>query len=254
MSFADLAAQLQAARTSARSLDGASDNLVRTLDDAYRVQDELIGLAQGDVRGWKVTALSPVDQKIYASYRPVAGPLLGPYVQQTPANVSLSSLMAPLLECEIAFVLGSDLPARDAPYTQADIEQAVAAVVPAFELADSRVPASASGLMKLADAMGNGLFVVGPRCDDWRAIDLTDLPIALHLDRRAIDRGNSARILGNPLLAVIALANAQPLPGPGLKAGHIVTTGTCTTPLAITTGTYAADFGPLGMVELSVRA
>jgi 2-keto-4-pentenoate hydratase len=51
---------------------------------------------------------------------------------------------------------------------------------------------------------------------------------------------------------VTALANAQPLPAGGLKAGQIVTTGTCTTPLPLQRGEYVADFGVLGSVKLSV--
>lgn len=252
MSIASLAAQLQAARTSAKLLHGVSDDTIRSLDEAYQVQSELIRLAHGDVRGWKVTALTPADQKKFSSSQPVAGPLLGDYVQKAPAQVSISSLITPLLECEVAFVLGSDLPARRDPYSQNEIEQSIAAVVPVFELADSRVEANASNLMKLADAMGNGLFIVGQRIDDWRKLDLTNIPIVLNLDGHTIDRGSSARILGNPLLAVVALANAQPLPGPGLKAGQIVTTGTCTTPVGISIGTYAADFDQLGKVEMTV--
>ena len=252
MTIADLAEQMRTARLAAQSLTNASDHLIATVDDAYRAQSELIKLSNEDVRGWKVTALAPADQRKYLSSRPVAGPLLGPYVQNAPAQASLSSLIAPLLECEVAFVLGSDLPARSTPYDQSEIEAAIAAVVPVFELADSRVPTNAPDLMKLADAMGNGMFIVGQRIDDWREINLSDIPITLTFDGRPIDHGSSAKILGCPLLAVIALANAQPLPAPGLKAGQIVTTGTCTTPVSILAGRYVADFGRLGTVEMTV--
>ena len=78
--------------------------------------------------------------------------------------------------------------------------------------------------------MGNGAFIAGTPLRDWRKLDLDNLAVTLTHDGSVIDRGNSARILGNPLLAVIALANAQPLPSGGLKRGQIVTTGSCTTP------------------------
>lgn len=252
MTITALAEELKAARVDAQPLTKAPDDLVTTVDDAYRVQAELIRLSHGDVRGWKVTALAAADQKKFSSSRPVAGPLLGPYVRNAPAQVPISSLITPLLECEVAFVLGSDLPARSTPYDRSEIEAAIAAVVPVFELADARVPASAPDLMKLADAMGNGLFIVGQRVDEWRKLNLSDIPITLTLDGTTIDRGSSARILGDPLLAVIALADAQPLPTPGLKAGQIVTTGTCTTPVPISAGQYVTEFGPLGTVEMTV--
>lgn len=250
MNVADIAARLAQARADARVADLSATDAVTNVADAYRVQAELIRRADDDVRGWKVTALAPADQRKYASHRPVAGPLLGPFVHDTPARVSLSSLIAPLLECEVAFVLGADLPARDDPYARAEIEAAIAAVVPVFELADSRLDANAPDLMKLADAMGNGLFVVGAPVADWRKLDLAEITISLSHDGSVVERGGSARILGNPLLAVVALANAQPLPDPGLKAGQIVTTGTCTTPVTVRPGRYAAQFGPLGGIEM----
>ena len=252
MSIVDLASRMKAARLDARLLTQVHDGLVTTLDDAYRLQAELIGLSHGAVKGWKVTALAASDQMKFSSSRPVAGPLLGPYVRDAPTQVRVSSLIAPLLECEVAFVLSSDLPARAEPYTQTEIESVIAAIVPVFELADLRVPASSSDLMKLADVMGNGLFIVGQRIDDWRQFDLSAIPVSLNHDGVTIGNGSSGRILGNPLLAVIALANAQPLPEPGLRAGQIITTGTCTTPIGISVGTYTADFGPLGRVEMTV--
>lgn len=253
MTLADLAVRLAAARAQASVLT-LSNDAVASVDDAYRVQSELAALAHGDVRGWKVTALAAADQKKYASSRPVAGALLAPYVHQAPVTIRLSSLISPLLECEVAFVLRTDLPAQAAPYNTAQIEAAIDAVVPVFELADCRLAAGAPDLMKLADAMGNGAFIVGKPVRDWRGLDLTNIPIALSLDGVDAEHGSSARILGNPLLAVVALANAQPLPAGGLKAGQIVTTGTCTTPIAPRAGKYVGDFGPLGQVEMSIAA
>jgi 2-keto-4-pentenoate hydratase len=246
----DMAARLAAARGAARILDVASQDVVANVDAAYAVQAELIRLAGGAVRGWKVTALLEKDQKKYAATRPLAGPLLAPFVHDAPASLRLSSYVTPLLECEVAFLLAKDLPAHIV-YDRAAIEAAIAAVIPVFELADSRLPADAPDLMKLADAMGNGAFVVGQPVADWRRLDLGGIDIALTRDGVDIEHGSSARIPGNPLHALIALANAQPLSAE-LKAGQIVTTGTCTTPLAVEHGRYAADFGPLGKIAMTL--
>jgi 2-keto-4-pentenoate hydratase len=97
--------------------------------------------------------------------------------------------------------------------------------------------------------MGNGAFIAGTPVRDWRALDLGAIDIVLNFEASEAARGTSARILGKPLLAVVALANAQPLPGGGLKRGQIVTTGTCTTPIAPRAGAYVADFGRLGTVR-----
>jgi 2-keto-4-pentenoate hydratase len=254
MSAPTLAAQLADARARAAVLDAAPWRAaIADVADAYRVQSELARLAGGEVRAWKVTALTSAQQQGYRSDRPVAGALLAPFCHASPATVTLAEFVVPLLECEISFLLGRDLPARAAPYARAEIEAAVEAIVPALEIADCRWAAGAPDLLKLADDMGNGAFIAASSVPDWPAVDLAGIEIALAHEGTVIERGSAAKILGDPLAAVQALANAQPLPAGGLKRGQIVTTGTCTTPVPLRPGRYDAGFGPLGKVTLTVR-
>jgi 2-keto-4-pentenoate hydratase len=251
---APLAALLADHRAHAAVLDAAPwRDKIASVADAYRVQDELARLAGGEVRAWKVTALGAEQQKGYRSDRPVAGAIFGSFFHASPATVALAGYLTPLLECETAFLLGRNLPQRDKPYERAEIEAAIAAIVPAMEIADCRWPADAPDLLKLADDMGNGAFIAGQPAKDWRGIDLDAIEIALAYDGTTIEYGKASKILGDPLAAVMALANAQPLPAGGLKAGQIVTTGTCITPVMLQPGRYEADFGPLGKMSLTVR-
>jgi 2-keto-4-pentenoate hydratase len=253
MSAAELARELALARTEARVLDVARWRaIVCSMDEAYAVQTELAKLPGNAVRGWKVTALTPEQQRGFDSTRPVAGALFAEHFHRAPATLTLSKFIATVIECEISFRLARDLPQRSAPYTDAEIADAIDAVLPCYEFPDNRVPADAVDLLKLADDMGNGAFVAGEPVTDWRKIDLSRIDIVLTLDGLEITRGPAARILGNPLKAVTALANAQPLPAGGLKAGQIVTTGTCTMPLPLKRGDYVADFGVLRTVKLRV--
>jgi 2-keto-4-pentenoate hydratase len=258
LSVSALATDLAEARASAAALDAAPwRDTIATVADAYRVQSELARLAGGPpahkaVRAWKVTALAAAQQQGFHSDKPVAGALLAPFCHAAPATVPLGAFVTPLLECEIAFLLGRDLPAREKPYERAEIEAAVEAIVPALEIADCRWAPGAPDLLKLADDMGNGAFIAGNEVAAWRGIDLASIEIALSHDGTIIERGNAAKILGDPLAAVQALANAQPLPAGGLRRGHIVTTGTCTPPTPLRPGHYDADFGPLGTLSLTV--
>lgn len=236
---------------------------IPNVNEAYRIQSQLAARAgdatrAGDaaragnsVRGWKVSALTPEQQRGFLADRPVAGVLLSPFVHAAQASLSSAQFVAPMFECEVAFVLGADLPPRAQPYTRSEIEAAIEAVVPAIEIADSRWPADAPNLLKLADCMGNGAFITGVPVRDWRKLDLENLPVTLTHDGNLTERGNSSRILGNPLLALIALANAQPLPAGGLKRGQIITTGSCTTPIPPKPGAYVAEFGALGTLPLN---
>lgn len=249
----DLAEELAHARAEARVLDAAPWRAeVTGVDDAYRIQSQLAARAGNAVRGWKVSALSIEQQRAYLTDRPVAGALLAPFVHAAGAVLSAAQFVVPLLECEVAFLLGVDLPPRQQSYTRSEIEAAVEAVVPAMEIADSRWGANAPDLLKLADSMGNGAFIAGAPLRDWHKLDLDDLAVTLKRDGSVAERGSSARILGNPLRAVIALANAQPLPAGGLKRGQIITTGTCTTPIPLKPGVYLGEFGALGTLRLDI--
>lgn len=249
---AALAKQLQDARASARAIEIASRD-VASLDSAYAIQSELIALSGGDLKGWKVTALTRNDQQKFGTDRAVAGALLGHSVYSSGAQLRLSAFVAPLIECEIAFLLAADLPPRSPPCSRNEVEACIAAVVPVFEFPDSRVGAGAGDLVKLADVMSNGALVTGSAMKNWRALDLTKIDIRLELAGRLVAEGSSARILGDPILALLALANAYPLPAP-LRAGQIVTTGTCTEPLIVQPGKYVASFSGLGDVEVSFTA
>jgi 2-keto-4-pentenoate hydratase len=247
----DLATELAAARRAARTLDPAAwRTSVASVADAYAVQDKLA--AGQSVRAWKVSALTPEQQRGYPTDRPVAGALFAPFCDATPGRLARASLVAPLLECEIAFRLGRDLPQRDRPYSEAEVADAVDAVVPAIEIADCRWGPDAGDLMKLADDMGNGAFIAGAPVTNWRPLDLTAIGIVLTFNGKEAVRGDSDRILGNPFRAMVALANVQPLPAGGLKRGQIVTTGTCTNPLPLEAGEYVAEFAGLGSVRLTV--
>ena len=161
-------------------------------------------------------------------------------------------MIFPLLECEVAFTLAVDLPAQATPYELTDVEAAVEDIVAVIEIADSRVPSSSSDLLKLADCTSDGALVTGGRTSGRKKIDFTEIEILLKHNGKELERGQSSRIMGNPLLALLALANVQPLPAGGLRKGQIVTTGTCTSPIELIRGEYVADFQSLGTVRLTV--
>jgi 2-keto-4-pentenoate hydratase len=243
------AKELALARREGRLVSPELIPAIADVDGAYRVQSELAELTRSDVQGWKVTALTATDQAKFSSSRPVAGALLAGHIHPSDVTLRLSNFVAPLLECEVAFVLGADLPERPKPYSREEVARAIECVVPAFEIPDSRLALDVSDLLKLADCMSNGALVTGVPA---KLADVSHVEIMLHHDDVAIQRGSSTRILGDPLLAVVALANAQPLPAGGLKKGQVVTTGTCTDPIELQRGEYVAEFGPLGALRMTV--
>jgi 2-keto-4-pentenoate hydratase len=107
----------------------------------------------------------------------------------------------------------------------------------------------------VADDAVNGAFVYGPGLADWHGHDLATCPVELWINDRLVKQGAGANALGHPVNALVWLANllAGPLANAtgGLKAGQIVTTGTCAGIWDAAAGDRAvARFGPCGAVEL----
>ena len=74
--------------------------------------------------------------------------------------------------------------------------------------------------------------------------------MSLSLNGVRAGEGCGANVLGDPRIALTWLANELTVRAGGLKAGQIVTTGTCIQPTDITPGTRVlGDFGSLGTVE-----
>lgn len=251
MNQIEIATQLSRSRAHSRPVDAAVLNgPIASTEDAYRIHAQTATLPDMAIRGWKVSALLAQDQTKFGVSGAIGSPLFASYFAQSPVTRALSRYIAPLFECEVAFLLGADLPARAQPYSRADIEAAIEAVVPAFEIADRRVSSNANDFVVLADALGNGDFVAGRATRQWRDLDLGHIAITLTCGNGQRLAGNSERLAMHPVLALTALANARPAVAGGLRKGQIVTTGTCITPVPLHVGYWTADFGPLGTVQM----
>ena len=226
-----------------------------SLVDAYRLQ-HAVAVLLGQPKGWKVSALGEAQQRALGVSCPVAAPLLAPWVRDSGAVFGLPDFVAPLLECEFAFQLSRDLPVRDRPYSRTEVEAAIANVRPAVEVVDSRLPAASAPMLELADDFNNGAFVMGTAHEDWRSLAYGEHAIQLRAlvdgRPRELARGNGMPILqGDPVAAVLAMANAQPGIYGGLQAGQVITTGTCTGAVHVPGSCdIEADFGVLGVVRM----
>ncbi len=154
--------------------------------------------------------------------------------------------------------LAKDLPPREEAYSAREVEEAVAWVAPGFEIVGPRFSGGlpGAGLLAIADGGVNIDFVLGPRHEAWQALDLTAHEAVLSINGQERARGHSGMLLfGDPVRAVAWLASQPSIAPRGIRAGDVVTTGTCTgiTPLA--PGDEAeADFGPMGVVTARFEA
>jgi 2-keto-4-pentenoate hydratase len=218
-----------------------------TLRDAYDIQDAVVA-RMGSIGGWKVGAKSPLAE-------PTCAPIPGSLVLASPHRFASDSLRLRGIEAEIAFRIARDLPPRSMPYTAADVFVAIESVHPAIEVVESRFEdfRETDSLSVLADLQSHGALVYGLGRADAAGIDATRQDAKLYFDDVQVAHtvgGHPASDLGQ-LLAW--LANHCAARCGGLRAGQLLTTGSCTGMLFARAGTrVVAELGGLGRAEVEV--
>ena len=254
-----------------RRLESIPDDVrPQTREEGYAVQAALERRSSGPLFGWKIAATSIAGQK----HINVTGPLAGRLLHERVTDVSGRSGEAAkaelpfgvnhmkVAEAEFAFRMGRDLPPRPPPYSVDEVLDAVATLHPAIEVPDSRFDdfTIVGAPQLIADNACAHLFVLGPPAPDaWRGIDLVEHRVTGSVVARSSGRdeltreGKGANVLGDPRVALAWLVNELSGLGITLRAGHVVTTGTCLVPLPIEPGVeVTADFGTLGSVSARI--
>ena len=226
-----------------------------TRAEGYRVQAHLEERNGAPLFGWKIAATSLAGQAHIAVDGPLAGRLLRENAVDSGGELPFGANHMRVAEAEFAFGMGRELRPRAESYGVEEVLSAVATLHPAIEVPDSRYEdfTSVGAAQLIADNACAHLFVLGPATPvRWRDIDLAEHHVAGAVAGKATHHGKGANVLGDPRLALTWLVNELSGLGIALKAGQIVTTGTCVAPLPIEPGdTIAASFGELG--EVSVR-
>jgi len=250
------AERLAELRRSIATVEALPDEInPQTIDESYKVQDALIEKLGGTIVGWKVGATGLEAQTALGVSEPFAGPLFAASHYSSPQMLPAAHFTNTLIECEFVFRLGKTLPPRPGQaYTRDDLHDAIDAVVPGVEIiAPSFKPAIGGDVRgRIADFAVSAGLVVGEPTSDWTALDLVNHRVRLQVDGDVVAEGTGEKVLGDPLNAMVWVANHLSERGRPLEAGHVVTTGT-------TTGIYelgvnrraVADFGAFGTLELS---
>jgi 2-keto-4-pentenoate hydratase len=221
--------------------------------EGYAIQAALEHSSAAKLYGWKIAATSAAGQKHINVDGPMAGRILAETVITDGGTASMAGNEMRVAEPEFAFRMASDLPPRSSPYTVQEVLDAVASLHPAIEIPDSRFSdfVSAGAAQIIADNACAHLFVLGaPATSNWRSLDLVEEKPVIQLRGKTFV-GHGKNVLGDPLLALTWLANELRQLGVTLRAGQIVTTGTCHPPLPIQSGdVMGADFGVIGRVSV----
>ena len=221
--------------------------------EGYAIQAGIEDHSTGGRFGWKIAATSEAGQKHINVDGPMAGRILSETVIADGSTASMAGNEMRVAEPEFAFRMRANLPPRSSPYSVQQVLDAVDTLHPAIEIPDSRFRdfLSAGAAQIIADNACAHLFVLGaPTASDWRSLDLVEAkPVITLRDGQFIGHGKN--VLGDPRVALAWLANELRQLGVMLRAGEVVTTGTCHPPLPIQSGDlFAADFGVIGKVSV----
>jgi 2-keto-4-pentenoate hydratase len=224
----DLATRLLAAEADCMPIDPIAAELgAKDIAAAYAVQAEVTkrGIADGRrLVGRKIGLTSKAVQQQLGVDQPDYGALFADMEVVTGGEIQCARLIQPRIEAEIAIVLERDLPEADV--TMGELMRAVAYVVPALEIVDSRVRDwKITILDTVADNGSSARFVLGAAPRRLTDIDLEACGMAMTRNGAVVSVGSGAACLGHPLKAALWLARAMSAAGYSLRAGDVVLTG-----------------------------
>ena len=218
---------LQAWRSGER-LESLPDDLKpQNLDQGYAIQDAFFQAAAGARGGWKLGVGSIAGMRAAKLERPLIGQLDRARCHSSGIHLPLPNEAPVTIECEIAFVLGRDLP----PQLDRQIEAAdIGATCMSFEIVRSRfVDRKRVGWPSfVADNVGfEALVVSEPLCVglDRSLLQRLAKTAVVQLDGKPRARGLFGEVATDPLASLSALYTHAAERGQTLRAGDIVTTG-----------------------------
>ena len=232
----------------------------RDMVEAYAIQGQFVGRRAeqlGPVSGYKIALTTPAMRAMVGLDDSIAGDMLQSTIQRGDGKIRAADYQRLIVEFEIAFELGEDLPVIDAPYTRERIAKSVACAMPALELADDRgadyTKLKDNVLMLAADNAWNEGAVLGKPVKDWASVDLAALKGVASINGEKVGEGHGRDVMGHPLEALAWVANNLAARGLGLWRGDVVITGSLVTSKFPKAGDRVRfEAGALGAVELRV--
>lgn len=222
-----------------------------TVSDAYAIQEEYAELQRSRgarLVGRKIGATSKAIQHLFGIHTPDYGHIFDDMVLDGSGPVHLDTLIQPMVEPELGFLLARDL--RGPGVKRAAVLAATRSVLPCLEVIDSRIDDWRIGFVDtVADNGSSARCVFGEECDA-RDIDLARVEVEFRRNGEVVDRARGDAVLGHPADAVAWLVNALAAYDRSLRAGEYALSGSFTTAVRAEAGdVFDASFSGLGSVS-----
>ncbi|MDV5227832.1 2-oxo-hepta-3-ene-1,7-dioic acid hydratase [Providencia rettgeri] len=229
-----------------------------TIEDAYAIQREWVGLkiAEGrSLKGHKIGLTSKAMQASSQIDEPDYGALLDDMFFNDGCEIPTDRFIVPRIEVELAFVLAQPLSGPNC--TLFDVYNATDYVIPALELIDARCHGIDPETKRprkvfdtISDNAANAAVILGGRPIKPRDLDLRWISALLYRNGVIEESGVAAAVLNHPANGVAWLANKLAPHNVQLEAGQIILGGSFTRPVAARKGdVFHVDYGVMGSVS-----
>ena len=198
-----------------------------TLEDAYDIQKTGLNMRLADgatVIGRKIGITSRGMMKQLNCDTPDYGYLLDSMIVCEGSSCKRKGLNIPIIEGEIAFIMGEDL--KGPGITTADILNSTAWIVPCFEVCDARYDSwNVTVKDTISDNAGASRFVLGGKPKRVSEVNLRCIGMVIEKNGVLVSSAAGAEVMGNPLNSMMWLANKLSEYSDGLHKGDIVLSG-----------------------------
>jgi 2-keto-4-pentenoate hydratase len=222
------------------------------VDDAYRIAMAVTALkvaAGRIVKGHKIGLTSKAMRSLSGATEPDYGTLFDDWFVLEGGTVPRSTMNDPLVEVELAFVLGAPLVGPRA--NAVDVIRATDFVLPCIEIVDTRQQGRGPNRLvdSIADAAACGRVVLGGCPARLTDIDVRRIGASLSINGSIEQSGVASAVMGNPINAVAWLANKLHEFEVEPAAGHVILSGSFIRAVPFGAGdTVVALFDRLGEV------
>lgn len=222
------------------------------LASGYAVQREVVRrrLDAGDrVAGLKLGLTSLAKQRQVGVDAPITGVLLERHRLAPGAALRADELIHPRVEAELAVVLGAEFGAGATPDA---VRRAIVAVMPAFEVIDSRFVDFDFAIADVAaDDASSARFVLGPATAG--PVDLVAEGVRVLRGGETVAAASGEAIMGDPAVALAAAARDLAARGEVLPAGVPILAGAPAGATPASPGdVFVAEYSTLGRIRLAV--
>ncbi|WP_163538099.1 fumarylacetoacetate hydrolase family protein [Gracilibacillus sp. YIM 98692] len=254
--YKDISQYLVSAEVEKREVEKITADLKPdlTVEEGYLVQEEIVQrkLAEGHrIVGPKMGLTSQAKMKQMNVNNPIYGYLFDYMLIENGGKLSLSDMIHPKVEAEIAFVIGEDI--EGPGITVAQVLAKTDYVLPALEIIDSRYKNFEFTLPDVvADNASTSRVVFGTSLKK-PSLELDLVGGVLSINGEIKDLGTGATVLGHPANSIAMLANMLAKKEEKVKKGDIILTGGITGAVLLNQGDIVSGkFDGLGEVFFTV--